>query len=497
MKQGTIISRTALICALGTTSLLLASCGGGGSAPTPTSSPTPPPVVANDAPTFSSAGGASVTENATGSIYTATGSDPDGDTLTFSISGGPDADEFTLSGAELSFNQTPDFERPRDSDRNNTYDIELQVTDGRGGSATLDLSVSVFNDKEGISVTRIAAGFDDPVSLGFLQFRGVTGLEPQGRIALAQRNGEIFEVDGTTGQRTLMVDVFDGQPRGELLDIGFNNKGRVNFYSGLYGVVREPNGRVFIQRYSRSSIDEVELLPAGSEPVSAKLFDGVDFSNSTDFFVALSDEDGLFAQDLMSLRGKLISLEGTDPFSGASPRPGSFNTLIIGTGIRRSGGAGIIDNQILLSDQGVQIEHELNFFDQNARPLDFGWPGREGTQGRGNNPPAAVVGPTIAYGFGTMPDQGTGAVFGGLFTGPGTELDNAYVFGDTSGAIWSVPFDELTSGFLLRPEQMDRRRADFEPDSAFIDSPVAFIVDDMGRLFILDSDGDLFRVDAS
>ena len=495
MKRHPSNKRPALVYCLGTASLLLASCGGGGSSPAP--SPTPTSGTSNSAPVFTSASAKAVDENSTGSFYTASATDADGDTLSFSISGGPDAGQFTLSGSDLSFNQTPNFERPRDSDRNNTYDIELQVTDGRGGSATLDFSVSVFNDKEGISVTRIAAGFDNPVSLGFLQFRGVSGLEPQGRIALAQRNGEIFEVDGTTGQRTLMVDVFDGRPRGELLDIGFNNKGRVNFYSGLYGVVREPNGRVFIQRYSRSSIEEVELLPAGSEPVSAKLFDGVDYSASTDFFLTLSDEDGLFAQDLMSLRGKLISLEGTDPYSGASLRAGSFNALIIGTGIRRSGGAGIIDNQILLSDQAASIENELNFFDQNARPLDFGWPGREGTQGRGPNPPDPVVGPTIAYGFGTGPDQGTGAVFGGLFTGPGTELDNAYVFGDTSGAIWSVPFDELTSGFLLGPEQMDRRRADFEPDTAFINSPVAFIVDDMGRLFILDSDGDLFRVDAS
>ncbi|MEP0391183.1 MAG: hypothetical protein ABJ205_06065 [Erythrobacter sp.] len=294
-----------------------------------------------------------------------------------------------------------------------------------------------------------------------------------------------------------MTDVFNGQARGELLALGFNNKGRVNFYSGLYGVVRESNGRVFIQRYSRAPINEVELLPSGSEPVSAKIFDGVDFSGTTDFFLTLSDENGSFAQDLMSLRGKLISLEGQDPFSGASISRGGFNTLIVGTGIRNSGGAGVIGNQILLSDQGEAVEHELNFFDQNARPLDFGWPGREGTQGIGNNPPASVVGPTIAYEFGTGLDQGTGVIFGGVFTGPDTELDNAYVFGDASGTIWSVPFDDLTSGFLLRPEQMDRRTSDFEPDVGAIDSPVAFIVDDMDRLFILDSDGELYRVDAS
>lgn len=474
--------------------LALTACGGGGTAPAPSPTNSPP---TNSAPSFTSASTVTVTENNSGSFYTAVASDPDGDPLTFAISGGADASAFSLSGQNLSFAQSPNFERPADADRDNTYAITLQVSDGRGGSTSLGVSVNVDNDKEGIAVIQVATGFVDPTGLGFLLSLGPSGFEERGRIAVAQKNGEIFDVDGTTGARTLLADVFENRPRGELLAIGFNDR-RNNFYSGLYAVAREPNGRVFVQRYTRTPITELELLPTGSAPVSATIFEGVDRSlPGGDLFMTLSDEGGTFAQDITSLRGKLIFLQERDPFAGASVRAGGYDPIVIGTGIRRSGGAGPVNGEILLSDQGGSIEHELNFFPQDARPLDFGWPGREGTQGIGANPPPAVIGPTIAYGFGTGDDQGEGVVFGGLYTGNAADLANSFVFGDISGTIWSVPFADLTSGFLLRPEQMDRRTEDFVPDTGNIDSPVAFIVDDMDRLFILDTDGELYRVDAT
>ena len=139
----------------------------------------------------------------------------------------------------------------------------------------------------------------------------------------------------------------------------------------------------------------------------------------------------------------------------------------------------------------------MTFFQGNARPLDFGWPGREGTQGIGDDPPAAVNGPTIVYGVGDGVDDGTGVLIGGLYQGEATELKNSFIFGDTSGAIWSVPFEDLTSGFRLGPQEMDRRTEDFVPDVGAIESPVAFVIDDVDRMFILDADGELFRVDAA
>ena len=58
-------------------SLMLAACGGDGGM-----------GMANSPPVFSSASTATTAENATATVHTATASDPDGGSLTFSISGG-------------------------------------------------------------------------------------------------------------------------------------------------------------------------------------------------------------------------------------------------------------------------------------------------------------------------------------------------------------------------------------------------------------------------
>ncbi len=468
--------------------LALSGCGGGGGS----SGGSGGGVANNRAPQITSSAAASVTENAISALNLAA-SDADGDAVSFAVTGGADAGAFTVSGMSLAFRNAADFERPADSNRDNVYNVTIEARDGRGGVATADLVVTVTNSKEGIAVTRVADGFTSPVGLG--QLLAVSG--PTGKIAVAQTNGEIFEVDGTTGARTLLADVFASRPRGRVLAVTYYSRPS-NFYGGLHVVAQEPDGRVFVQRYGRAALEEVEVLPSGSAQVSAAIFSGpVRGLPGGDLFMTLSDESGSFAQNAASRLGKLIFLQERDPFAGASATRGGYNVQVVGTGIRRSGGAGAINGEILLSDQGASLEHELNFFLPDARPLDFGWPGREGTQGIGANPPAAINGPKITYGFGTGPDQGTGVIFGGLYRGPIVDLDNRFVFGDRSGAFWSVRFSDLTNNFLLGPPQIDRRRADFVPNVGAIESPIAFTIDDQGRMFILDADGELFRIDAA
>lgn len=487
MSVSSSARRAAVVACVSAVALALASCGGGGS-----SGGSGGGAASNRAPQITSASAASVTEN-TLSALTLAASDADGDAVSFAVTGGADAGAFTVSGTSLAFRNAADFERPADSNRDNIYNLTIEARDGRGGVASADLAVTVTNSKEGIAVTRVASGFANPAGLGALLVIGT----PAGKIAVAQTTGEIFEVDGTNGARTLLADVFAGRPRGRLLAVSYYSRPS-NFYGGLHAVAQEPDGRVFVQRYGRTALEEVEVLPSGSAQVSAAIFSGPARGlPGGDLHMTLSDEGGTFAQDPASRLGKLIFLQEKDPFAGASATRGGYNVQVVGTGIRRSGGAGAINGEILLSDQGASIEHELNFFLPDARPLDFGWPGREGTQGIGNNPPAAVNGPKIAYGFGSGPDQGTGVIFGGLYRGPIADLDNRFVFGDRSGAFWSVRFSDLTNNFLLGPPQMDRRRADFAPNIGAIEAPVAFTTDDQGRMFILDADGELFRIDAA
>ena len=107
---------------------------------------------ANAKPTFTNAspGTISIPENTSTDsiIYTASATDLDGDTLTYTL-GGTDSIHFNLDSAtaQLSFNQAPDFEDPQDSNQDNTYELAISVTDNTH-STSVDLNVSVSNINE-------------------------------------------------------------------------------------------------------------------------------------------------------------------------------------------------------------------------------------------------------------------------------------------------------------------------------------------------------------
>jgi len=110
---------------------------------------------ANGAPTFTSATVVVTAEGTTDTGYTATATDPDGDSLEFSISGGADQAAFSigLSSGVLAFNTAPDFSAPADANGDNDYELQLSVDDGNGGSDTLDLVVSVVESQPIVSIT--------------------------------------------------------------------------------------------------------------------------------------------------------------------------------------------------------------------------------------------------------------------------------------------------------------------------------------------------------
>jgi 6-phosphogluconolactonase (cycloisomerase 2 family) len=88
-------------------------------------------VPSNLAPSFVSASSADSPENQSVAIDL-NATDPDGDILTFSITGGADGSLFDLNASTgvLSFKSPPDFENPGDADANNTYELTVQVSDG-------------------------------------------------------------------------------------------------------------------------------------------------------------------------------------------------------------------------------------------------------------------------------------------------------------------------------------------------------------------------------
>ena len=112
---------------------------GGGSSDGGGYSPNNPPIIDGSTTSFS------VLENQT-AAFTVQASDADGDTLTYTISGGDDASLFNISSTGVvTFITAPDFEIPGDMNADNNYQLAVTVSDG-SASDTESFTVTVTND---------------------------------------------------------------------------------------------------------------------------------------------------------------------------------------------------------------------------------------------------------------------------------------------------------------------------------------------------------------
>ena len=138
-----------------------------------------------DPPTITSLIDVAIDENTT-TVMTIEGEDPDGDTLTFSVSGGEDGSLFQIdsSTGELSFIEKPDYEDPKDADQDNIYSVEVSVDDGNGNTASQTILVTVNNvqsrmtlssqvvneNDEGAKIGTLDTFFDDALPSGIVTY---------------------------------------------------------------------------------------------------------------------------------------------------------------------------------------------------------------------------------------------------------------------------------------------------------------------------------------
>ena len=142
--------------------LVISSCGGGGGGGG-SSDGGGYGEVANRAPNITNTlFNVSVVEGET-TAFTVTASDPDGDTLTYSLSGTDNALFTVTMEGVVTFNNAPDYENAADSGGNNVYDITASVSDG-ALSDSENFTVTVTNDTsddvttEGMDGTLLGAG---------------------------------------------------------------------------------------------------------------------------------------------------------------------------------------------------------------------------------------------------------------------------------------------------------------------------------------------------
>jgi hypothetical protein len=130
----TTIHRARVVFTACSLALLIAACGGGGS-DSPTAQNNAPPASSNRAPTIS---GQPSTAISVGQAYNfkPTASDPDNDTLTFSVSNKPAWLSFNSSTGELTGT-------PSAADVGNFAGITLSVSDGKTNTALNAFTVAV------------------------------------------------------------------------------------------------------------------------------------------------------------------------------------------------------------------------------------------------------------------------------------------------------------------------------------------------------------------
>lgn len=474
--------------------LILTSCGGGGSGGGGGGNP-----PANNAPpAFTSPQTASVAENITGTAYQATATDPNNDTLTFSIDGGADAARFSITAAgALRFNEAPDYDLPGDADGDNVYTVQLRVSDGQAG-VTQTVNITVTNSREGISVVRVATGFNQPLY--------VAPIPGSSNVYVVEKEGNVYRFDPASGSRTLVLDITDISTDGERGLLGIAAYPDHASSQRLFAVATATNGAVQVRRYtlgqpnSSTSYDTVLNIP--HPPGNNHNGGWIGYGPDGHVYVAVGDGNALEnAQNVNSRLGKILRFAvgaGGNSYSPAPGNPfiaGGGDPYVYAYGLRNPFRASFSGSTLIIGDVGQNEVEEVDMLSTTQPGLNFGWPFREGTRTFSGTPPAGLINPVAEYFRGNGPRQGATVTGGYVYRGPVTSLQGQYVFTDfISGNIWTVPFSSLVAGQTLASSRFARRNDDFTPDAGTISQVASFGEDSNGNLFLVSLNGSIFMV---
>jgi glucose/arabinose dehydrogenase len=450
-----------------------------------------------------------VAENTTGTILTATASDPDGDALTFSIAGGADAAllQVTPAGA-LSFRAPPDFEAPADANRNNVYDVTLAVSDGRA-STTQPVQILVTNGASGgFAVRRVGSGFAQPVFLTALP-------DGSGRVLVVERAGRIRILNPATGAiaATPFLDVTgqvatDGE-RGLLaiaLAPDYATSGRA------YVFLTALDGRIELRRYTSSAANRnqldggtADLLLAIPHPRSNHNGGWLGFGGDGLLYMATGDGGGsvdpdMNGQDRTSLLGKILRLDvARDDFPADSARDYGIPAA---NPFAAGGGAGEVwlfglrnpfrnsfdraTGDLWIGDVGEGAIEEIDRVQITQAGLNLGWPLYEGTRPLLGAGPVGLTMPVTEYAHGSGPLEGNAVTGGFVYRGPVESLQGLYIFADyVSGNIWSVAASSLVQGSTAPSSSLTNRNAAFAPNAGSLTRIASFGEDQAGNLFLV------------
>lgn len=494
--------------------LFISACGG--------SAPGAPPPPANSAPVFTSAAAVSVAEGASGTVYAARASDADGDAVSFALSpaDGADSGLFAIdSSGAISFLSAPDFENPADANRDNIYEIGVRASDGRGGAASLALRLTVTDVSDAFQLRRKFSGLSAPI---FLDGRS----DGSGRVFIVERAGRILIGDPATGATASapFLDLTGGVSlAGEGGLLGFALAPDFSSSGVFYVHLTNLAGNTEIRRYRRSAADpdiadpaSADLILTVDQPASNHNGGWIGFSPSdNNLYIALGDGGGgndQFGngQNVNTLLGAMLRIDPsrddfpTDPARDYGINPnnpfagGGGRGEIFAWGLRNPFRASFDRATGLLyaGDVGQNAIEEIDRIDPRAPGVNLGWPALEGTRVNQTGSTAGMIAPVAEYGHGTGPAQGNSVTGGYVYRGPVEALQGEYVFGDfVRGAMWSIPVSRFSAAATVPSSQFTIRTSDLSPDVGAVNNIASFGEDDAGNLYVVDIDGEIFRLE--
>jgi len=453
-----------------------------------------------------------ITENQT-AVLTVQASDADGNPLSFSVSGA-DADDFVInSSGALSFRTAPNFELPTDTDMNNVYNVAVTVSDG-SLTASTNATITVENDREGILVRRLATGLNDVTV--------IATIPSQAKVFVAERGGNIYEMDTVDGTRSLDRTILNVNTTGEggllglVVDPSFtaNNTYWAFVTSARSGPFARSGSDISIRKINRFRPES--LLGSGIQleiPHASDINYGgwLGFGPGNDLYVMVGDAGHINnAQDPNSKLGKVLRLRpNPDPFAGAAPvlflappgnpyAGGGGDRFVYALGLQDPKNGVLFGDGVYFSDRGSSVAEEINFLLHNVGGTNFGWPFFEGSSPSTGSTTETLTASVTEYARGDGDREGSSVVGGTIYTGPIVSLQSKYIFADKgSGKIWAIGINDLIGGKTVPSSRYELLNADFKPDAGSIDSIVAIGTDRENNLIIADSDGEIFVVEPS
>lgn len=372
----------------------------------------------------------------------------------------------------------------------------------------------------GFTVRRVASGLSQALFVAGLP-------EAAGRILVVRKTGQVHIVDPVTGtvDPDLFMDVSGSiSTAGEGGLVGLALAPDFSVGGSVYVYVTNPAGDTEIRRYATRAGDPDQVDPATldviltfDQPEAFHNGGWIGFGPDNFLYIASGDGGGVGdpyanAQNPNTLLGAILRIDpSTDAYPGDASRDYAIpagNPYAAGGGAPEIWAIGLRNpyrasfdtetGDLIIADVGQGEVEEIDIIPAGVGGLNFGWPLREGTQPyEGGANSASFTGPVADYLHGTGPYRGNSVTGGYVYRGDIAALDGHYVFADfVRGNIWSIPVEYLDPARPVPAPGLIHRNQDFTPDAGAIGNVSSFGVDRRGALYIVDYDGEIFRIEA-